>query len=157
MRGTRLLAGLLAALVLLGGCSMAGAASGVSHADAVKDYDAALEPLKVRSDVLEERFAEIQQDEHADPQKVRQVLEEIIPAYAELLDKARLIEVDDEEVKAAHQELIASLEAQQKGLELALRSLKDGDSDLMSEAGSDLEEARQLLLKHRRLLSRARG
>ena len=164
-RGKRqLLEVLLALLVgslLLGGCSTAGAAAGVTtaadHRKAVAAYDAALKPLKERSDVLEERFAAVQRTDNDDPEQLREVLEEIIPAYAKLLQETRRIQVDDAAVKVAHESLLASLEEQQKGLELALRALDEGDSDLMTKAGTSLERARRLLLEHRRLLSRARG
>ena len=150
------LVGLLAGLLLVGGCSTADAAGG-GHGKAVTAYDEALRPLKERSDVLEQRFAAVQRHDNHDPEQLRRVLEEIIPAYAELLEEARGIGVDDAEVKAAHESLLASLEEQQKGLELALRALDEGDSALMEKAGSSLEKARELLLEHRRLLRRARG
>lgn len=150
------LVALLAGLLLVGGCSTADAAGG-SHGKAVTAYDEALQPLKERSDVLEQRFAAVQRHDDRDPERLRGVLEEIIPAYAELLEETRGIEVDDTEVKAAHESLLASLEEQQKGLELALRALDEGDSALMAKAGSSLVRARELLLEHRRLLRRARG
>jgi chaperonin cofactor prefoldin len=164
-RGKRQLLAVLLALLLgsqlTSGCSSAGAAAGATatadHHQAVAAYDDALKPLKARSDVLEERFAAVQRTDRGDPEQLREVLGEIIPAYAELLDEARHIKVEDASVKVAHEALLASLEEQQKGLELALRALEENDSGLMTKAGTSLGRARALLLKHRRLLSRARG
>lgn len=155
-RGTSLLVTLLAGLLLVGGCSVAGAAP-PSHQEAVAAYDAALKPLKHRSDILEERYAALRQAGHAGPAQVRQVLGELVPAYAALLAKARAIEVHDSGVKAAHEALLASLDAQQRGLRLALRALEQGDATMMARARASLERAERLLLEHRRLLKQARG
>src|SRR5512144_1322290 len=127
-RGKRQLLAVLLALLLgsqlTSGCSLAGAAAGATatadHHQAVAAYDDALKPLKARSDVLEERFAAVQRTDRGDPEQLREVLRKIIPAYAELLEEARRIRVEDAAVKVAHEALLASLEEQQKGLELAL-------------------------------------
>jgi hypothetical protein len=150
------------ALGLVAGCSAADAdASGkgeeATTVDSVAAYDEVLEPLKKRSDVLEDRFAEVQGEGYSGPLTVRDVLTEIIPEFATLLEETRAIEVEGGELEEAHDVLIASLERQQEGLELALRALDEDDSALMAEAGAELREAQDLLEEHRDLLARARG
>jgi hypothetical protein len=160
--GTRQVLTLLVALVLglATGCSFAdasGKGNGVTTVDSVAAYDEALEPLKKRSDVLEDRFAEVQAKGYSGPLTVRDVLEEIIPEFAALLEETRAIEVEGAELEQAHDVLLESLEAQQEGLELALRALDEDDSGLMAEAGAGLREAQRLLEEHRDQLARARG
>lgn len=153
---------LLAALVLglVTGCSVADASGkrgDNATVDSVSAYDAALAPLKKRSDVLERRFAEVQSEEYTGPDTVRDVLAEIVPEYAALLEDTRAIEVEGAELEEAHDVLLASLERQQEGLELALQALDEEDSDLIVEAGLALEEAQGLVDEHRTLLARLRG
>lgn len=151
--------------MLLVGCSISDAAGRTrspaeggrtSTGDAVAAYDAALDPLRKRSDVLEERFAEVQAANYDGPDTVRDVLAEIIPEFAGLLEETRAIEVDDPVLVEAHRTLLASLERQQEGLEMALRALETGDDTLMAEAGLALKEAQGLVQEHRILLRRAR-
>jgi len=143
--------------VLVAGCFPAGADGGDGRAvDTTAAYEAALEPLKKRSDVLEERFAEVQEEGYRGPGQVRRVLAEIIPEYAELLDETRALEVEGTDLEKAHELLLASLERQQEGLELALQGLEEGDTVLVAEGGQALKQAQTLVRKHRRLLARAR-
>jgi hypothetical protein len=107
--------------------------------------------------VLEDRFAEVQAEGYSGPLTVRDVLAEIIPEFATLLKETRAIEVEGPELEEAHDVLLASLERQQDGLELALSALDEGDAAPMAEAGTALEEAQRLLEEHRDLLARARG
>jgi hypothetical protein len=144
---------LLVALLLVAGCSAADASN---SADAVATYEAALAPLKKRSDVLEKRFAAVQGTGYTGPEQVRDVLAEIIPEYAELLRQTRAIEVEGPALEKAHETLIASLVLQQQGLELALRGMDEGDSAMVARAGRALEQAQRLVEKHRRLLAAAR-
>jgi predicted nuclease with TOPRIM domain len=147
---------LLAALVLVVGCSAAGAADRDDPVDTVARYDEALAPLKERSDVLEKRFAEVQGEGYTGPDQIRDVLSDIIPEYAVLLEKTREIEVEGAALEEAHRVLLESLERQQEGLELALEALDSDDSMRMVRAGRALEEAQRLVEEHRRLLARAR-
>lgn len=124
--------------------------------DSVAGYDAALDPLKKRSDVLEEKFAAVQGDGYTGPERVRDVLTEIIPEYAELLEETRAIEIDQPALEKAHEVLVDSLERQQEGLELALRGMEQDDTVLVAEGGQALQEAERLVKQHRRLLARAR-
>jgi hypothetical protein len=151
--------------MLLVGCSVAdasGRARGPSEggptsaAEAVAAYNAALDPLRRRSDVLEQRFAEVQAANYDGPDTVRDVLAEIIPQYAGLLEQTRAIEVEHPALVETHEILLASLERQQEGLEMALRALDTGDDVLMAEAGLALKEAQGLVQEHRVLLRRAR-
>jgi hypothetical protein len=158
--GTRQVLALLAALalVLVAGCSAAdasGEGKDTSPVDSAAAYDEALEPLRKRSDVLEDRFAEVQAEGYSGPLTVRGVLAEIIPEFATLLEDTRAIEVEGAALERAHDVLLESLEAQQEGLELALRALDEDDSALMAEAGTALQEAQRLLEEHRDLLTRA--
>ena len=147
----------VAALLLFSGCSAAGAMGwGDSDEDPVAAYEAALAPLKKRSDVLEQKFAEVQGQGYTGPEQVRSVLEEIIPEYAELLDETRDIEVASPDLQDAQEALVASLEKQQEGLELALRGMREGDPALVRQGGVALERAQALVDKHRRLLAAAR-
>jgi hypothetical protein len=160
--GTRQVLALLAALVLglVTGCTTAdatGEGEGVAVGDSVAAYDEALGPLKQRSDVLEDRFAEVQASDYTGPLTVRDVLAEIIPEFATLLEETRAIAVEGEALTEAHDVLLASLERQQEGLELALRALDENEPSLMAEAGEALEEAQDLVEEHRELLARARG
>ena len=148
------LALMLAPTILLAGCATAADADAGSRADGVSAYDAALEPLRERSDVLERRFATVQQHS-PDAAELAAALDDIVPAYADLLAKARAIEPAPE-VRAAHAALIDSLESQQEGLELAQQAVEDGDPALMARAGRALNEAQALLDKHRHLLAEAR-
>lgn len=145
--------------MLVAGCLPADADAG-DGVDATVDspaaYEAALEPLKERSDVLEERFAAVQGEGYRGPGQVLRVLTEIIPEYAELLDETRAIEVEGTDLEKAHDLLLASLERQQEGLELALQGLEEGDTVLVAEGGHALKQAQALVRKHRRLLARAR-
>jgi uncharacterized membrane protein len=84
------------------------------------------------------------------------VLAEIIPQYAGLLEQTRAIEVEHPALVETHEILLASLERQQEGLEMALRALDTGDDVLMAEAGLALKEAQGLVQEHRVLLRRAR-
>jgi len=143
--------------VLVAGCFPADADGGDERAvDTTAAYEAALEPLKERSDVLEERFAAVQEEGYRGPGQVRRVLAEIIPEYAELLDETRTLEVEGADLEKAHELLLASLERQQEGLELALQGLEEGDTVLVAEGGQALKQAQTLVRKHRRLLARAR-
>jgi hypothetical protein len=144
---------LVAALLLLVGCSAADAKGKV---DAVAKYDAALAPLKKRSDVLEAQFARVQGRHYRGPQQMRRVLAEIIPKYAELLEETRAIEVEGDRLRKAHAMLIASLERQQDGLELALRGIDDDDRTELARAARNLERAQKLVERHRRLLAQVR-
>jgi hypothetical protein len=151
--GTLRILVLLAALILLVGCS---AADAKGKPDAVARYEAALAPLKKRSDVLERKFAHVQGAHYRGPAPMRRVLAEIIPEYAELLQETKGIEVEGEELKKAHAVLITSLERQQDGLELALRGIEANDRSMLARAGRDLERAQALVERHRRLLAEAR-
>jgi hypothetical protein len=145
-------------MALVAGCSAADAEAGDRQVvGTVAGYQAALDPLKERSDVLEERFAAVQGDRYTGPGQVRKVLAAIIPEYAELLDETRAIEVEGVELEKAHDALLASLERQQEGLELALRGMERDDAVLVAEGGRSLERAQALVKKHRRLLVQARG
>jgi len=140
------------------GCSATGASGADgTGADSVETYASRLAPLKERSDVLEERFASVQGEGYTGPEKVREVLVEIIPEYAELLEETRDIEPRGDELAEAHEVLIASLERQQEGLELALRGMEADDSAALSDAALALEEAQELVEEHRSLLAEARG
>ncbi|HSE10656.1 MAG TPA: hypothetical protein VLB29_18475 [Nocardioidaceae bacterium] len=120
-------------------------------------YDAALDPLKKRSDVLEDQFAAVQGDGYTGPDQVRDVLAEILPEFAALLEETRAIAVEDPALERAHAVLVASLERQQEGLERALKGLEEGDMVMVAEGGRALQDAERLLKQHRRLLSRARA
>ena len=148
-------------MVLVAGCLPADADGGEGGAvdstiDSPAAYEAALEPLQERSDVLEERFGAVQGEGYRGPGQVRRVLAEIIPEYAVLLDETRAIEVEGTDLEKAHDLLLASLERQQEGLELALQGLEEGDTVLVAEGGQALKQAQALVRKHRRLLARAR-
>jgi hypothetical protein len=144
--------------VLVAGCSTADAEPGDRQVvETLASYQAALNPLKERSDLLEERFAAVQGDGYTGPEQVREVLAEIIPEYAELLDETKAIEVEGVELEKAHDALLASLERQQEGLELALRGMERDDAVLVAAGGRSLERAQALVKKHRRLLVQARG
>lgn len=148
------------ALGLVAGCSAADASGKGDKAATVRSvtaYDEALEPLKKRSDVLEDRFAEVQAEGYSGPLTVREALAEIIPEFATLLEETRAIEVEGPELEEAHDVLLASLERQQDGLELAVSALDEDNAALMAEAGTALEEAQRLLEEHRDLLARARA
>ncbi|MGH3370764.1 MAG: hypothetical protein ACRDPR_12275 [Nocardioidaceae bacterium] len=147
---------LTVALAPVGACTAGDAAgrAGDREADPVAAYETALAPLKRRSDVLEKRFATAQAD-GADPARIREVLEQVTTAYAGLLERTRAIEVDDPAVETAHESLLAGLEHQQRGLELALRAVETDDTALMEQAGAALAEAQRLMDEHRRLLARA--
>jgi hypothetical protein len=149
----------LAVLVLATGCSAAGAMHGDSAdaEEAIATYEAALAPLKKRSDVLEQKFAEVQGEGYSGPGQVRDVLVEIIPQYADLLEATQAIEVEGADLEKAHELLVASLERQQEGLELALRGMKEDDPTLVRRAGKALQEAQALVERHRDLLADARG
>ncbi|HEX6246931.1 MAG TPA: hypothetical protein VFZ64_03595 [Nocardioidaceae bacterium] len=121
----------------------------------VEAYDAALDPLRKRSDVLEKRFARVQRPGRAGPDRVRDVLEEIVVEYADLLEESRAIEVEGGRLRRAHVALLASLEAQQEGLELALQGVETGDAALLAEAAALMSRAQEQLDEHRRLLARA--
>lgn len=153
-RGTRRILALTVAMLLLTGCS---AADAKADADAVAKYEAALAPLKKRSDVLEKEFAAVQGPHYRGPRQMRRVLAEIIPRYAELLEQTKAIEVDGPELQKAQAALVASLERQQDGLELALRGIDAGDRAMLARAGRDLERAQALVERHRRLLAEARS
>jgi len=156
--GTGRVVGALATLTLVVGCSATGASGADgTGADSVETYASRLAPLKERSDVLEERFASVQGEGYTGPEKVREVLVEIIPEYAELLEETRDIEPRGDELAEAHEVLIASLERQQEGLELALRGMEADDSAALSDAALALEEAQELVEEHRSLLAEARG
>lgn len=127
-----------------------------ARVDTVAEYDAALEPLRRRSDVLERRFARAQSGGPAGPERVHDVLEETVRAYAGLLDEARAIEVRHRPLVRAHRALLDSLERQQEGLETALRGLAEDDAVLMARAGRKMVRAQELQALHRRLLARAR-
>ena len=144
------------ALVLVGGCSAGAEARDRMVVDTVASYQEALDPLKERSDILEEQFAAVQGDGYSGPEQVRDVLAEIIPEYAELLDQTKAIEVEGAALESAHDVLVASLERQQEGLELALRGLEQDDTVLVAEGGQALKQAESLVKKHRLLLARAR-
>ncbi len=144
----------LAALTLAVGCSTADAKD---TQDAVASYESALAPLKKRSDVLEERFAAAQGEDYTGPEQVREVLVEIIPEYAELLEETRDIEVEGRALEEAHEALIQSLELQQSGLEMALRGMEEGDAAEVARAGRALEKAQALVEEHRALLADARS
>jgi len=140
------------------GCSSAGASGGEdAEADPVETYQSTLAPLKERSDVLEERYASVQGEGYTGPEQVREVLVEIIPEYAELLEQTRDIEPPGDELAEAHAVLLASLERQQDGLELALRGMEEDDSGALSDAALALEEAQELVEEHRSLVAEARG
>jgi hypothetical protein len=152
---------LLAALALglVAGCSTAdasGKGDDATAVDTVAAYDEALEPLRRRSDVLEDRFAEVQAEGYSGPLTVRGVLAEIIPEFATLLEETRGIEPEGVALEKAHGTLLESLERQQEGLELALRALDEDDPALMAEAGAVLQDAQSLVEEHRDLLARAR-
>lgn len=132
------------------------AAVTVVRVGSVEEYDAALEPLRRRSDVLERRFEDVQGPDRIDPQEVRRVLEEIVPEYATLLDRVRAIEIRHRPLAEAHQALLDSLERQQAGLENALQGLAEDDATLVARAGRQLVQADHLLREHRRLLADAR-
>ncbi len=149
-QGTRHIAALAAALALSAGCSAADATA----TDPVASYKEALAPLKQRSDVLEDEFAGAQAKGYDGPGALHDVLVEIIPEYAELLEETRAIEVDDD-LGDAQSALVASLEAQQRGLELALSGLEDDDAAKMRKAGNLLQKAQRLVDEHRRLLAKA--
>ena len=99
----------------------------------------------------------MQGEGYTGPEQVREVLVEIIPEYAELLEETRDIEPRDDELAEAHEVLIASLERQQEGLELALRGMEADDSAALGDAALALEEAQKLVEEHRSLLAEARG
>lgn len=147
----------VAGLLLVTGCSAAGALGwDDTDGDPVAAYEDALAPLKERSDVLEEKFAAVQGPGYTGPERVREVLQEIIPEYAELLEATEQIEVDSPELEKAHEALVASLEKQQEGLELALRGMQTGDSEQVRRARVALTRAQALVEKHRTLLAAAR-
>ena len=152
-RGTRRILALLVAALLLTGCS---AADAKGSADTVAKYESALAPLKKRSDVLEKKFASVQGAHYRGPRQMRRVLATIIPQYAELLDETRAIDVEGAELEKAQAALVASLERQQSGLELALRGIDHDDRAMLSRAGRQLERAQALVVRHRRLLAEAR-
>jgi hypothetical protein len=144
-------------MALVAGCFPADADDRANDPiDSPAAYDAALEPLKERSDVLEDRFAAVQGEGYRGPRQVRRVLSEIIPEYAALLDETRAIEVEGVDLEKAHDLLLASLMQQQDGLQLALRGLEQGDTVLVAEGGQTLKQAQALVRKHRRVLARAR-
>ena len=132
------------------------AAVTVVRVGSVEEYDAALEPLRERSDVLERRFALAQGKDYTGPERLREVLEEVVPEYAALLEEARAIEVRHRPLARAHDALLDSLERQQEGLEAALQGLAEDDSLLMARAGKRLVQAQELLRTHRSLLADAR-
>jgi hypothetical protein len=134
----------------------AAAALAAVEVDSVKEYDETLDPLRKRSDRLEERFAFVQGKGYSGQGKVRDVLEEIVPEYAELIARAGSIEVRGKALGKAHERLLASLEEQQRGLELALKGLVEDDTLLVARAGAKLDHAQELLEEHRRLLESAR-
>lgn len=131
-------------------------AAAAVEVDSVRKYDATLDPLRRQSDLLEKRFAHVQGKGYTGPAKVRDVLEEIVPEYAELVDEAQGIEVRGKALARAHRKLLASLAEQQRGLELALEGLVDDDTLLVARAGARLDHAQRLLVQHRRLLAAAR-
>lgn len=135
----------------------AAAAAAPVRVESVKEYDATLDPLRKRSDRLERRFAHVQGKGYSGPGRVREVLEEIVPEYAELIEEASTIDVRGQALGKAHDKLLASLEEQQRGLELALEGLVEDDTMLVARAGAKLDHAQQLLVAHRRLLASARG
>lgn len=151
-RGTRRFLVLCAALLLVTGCS---AADATARGDAVARYEAALAPLKKRSDVLERQFAHVQGKYYRGPAPLRRVLHEIIPQYAELLGQAKRIEVQGPELKKAQALLIASLDRQQDGLVLALHGLEQDNEAKLARAGRVLEQAEALVVRHRRVLAEA--
>lgn len=133
------------------------AAASAVEVDSVEEYDATLDPLRRQSDLLEKRFAHVQGTGYTGQGKVLVVLEEILPEYSELVDEAQGIEVSGKALNRAHQRLLASLEEQQRGLQLALEGLVEEDSVLVARAGAKLDRAQDLLAQHRRLLAAARG
>lgn len=143
----RILVPAAALVLLLAGCSAADARGG---ADAVAQYEAALAPLKKRSDRLEEKFASVQGTHYRGPAQLRRVLAQIVPQYARLLERTRAIEVHGARLEQAHRLLVASLERQLDGLE------RD-DQALLQRAGRDLEKAQALVERHRRVLAEARS
>lgn len=148
-------AGGFATLLQQDGGGQRAAAAG-AEVDSVKEYDATLDPLRKESDVLEKRFAHVQGRGYAGQARVRAVLEEIVPEYADLVDEAEAIEVRGKALGRAHRKLLASLAEQQRGLELALEGLVNDDTLLVAKAGARLDHAQQLLVQHRRLLAAAR-
>jgi hypothetical protein len=150
---TRRILALLVAALLLTGCS---AADAKGAADTVAKYESALAPLKKRSDVLEKKFASVQGAHYRGPRQMRRVLAAIIPQYAELLDETKAIDVEGPDLEKAQAALVASLERQQRGLELALRGIDHDDRTMLSRAGRELERAQDLVVRHRRLLADAR-
>ena len=151
--GARRILVVLVSLLFLMGCS---AADARSSDDPVATYEAALAPLKKRSDVLEKQFAAVQGKGYRGPQQVIDVLAEIIPKYAELLDETRAIKPETPELVKAHKVLIQSLLLQQQGLTLALQGMRQGDSAKVARAGRALEQAQSLVDEHRRLVAAAR-
>lgn len=133
------------------------AAVTVVRVASVAEYDAALEPLRQRSDVLERRFARAQRADGAGSDRLREVLAEIVPEYAALLERARAIDVRHRPLARAHDALLDSLERQQEGLETALDGLTEDDAVLLARAGEHLVRAQELQRTHRRLLAEARG
>lgn len=132
------------------------AAVTVVRVGSVAEYEAALEPLRKRSDVLERRFARAQGKDYTGPDRLREVLEDIVPEYAALLEEVRAVEVRHRPLARAHDVLLESLERQQEGLETARQGLAEDDSLLVARAGKRLVQAQDLLHTHRRLLAEAR-
>lgn len=127
-------------------------AVGEDTSTALAEYQEQIEPLASEAQRLDEQYAAVQGENYTTDLKMYRVVSRILPKYGQIIEDIEMVEVDNEDVMAAHRTLIDALEAQQRGMTLILGALETHDYEQVAAANDALSESRRLGRDYLRLI-----